>query len=234
MDDEDVQLIGQEAIILEDWMSKIHEDGVQDSDEETGKDGDDIEQSPIFKFLVGDGIGDEKEEEKKHVYTSRVPHNYTKKAFREAIVQALSAKYESPKNGEILEKHIYNATITLARLKGIPLKSADKNFQLTYASIAYDTLSSKSSIKDIIEQLKTGKIEWKALQFNGILAARSAEEADHTKDVVEGIHECSDCKRDGKVFNKTRNVQIQTRGGDEGMTTFVTCVMCRKMWKQAN
>jgi DNA-directed RNA polymerase subunit M/transcription elongation factor TFIIS len=177
---------------------------------------------------------EEKEEEKKHVYTSRAPHHYTKKAFREAIVKALSAKYESPKNGEILEKHVYNATITLARLKGIPLKSTDKNFQLTYASIAYDTLSSNSSIKDIIEQLKTGKIEWKAPQFNDILAARSAEEADHTKDVVEGIHECSDCKRNGKVFNKTRNVQIQTRGGDEGMTTFVTCVMCRKMWKQAN
>lgn len=181
-----------------------------------------------------DGGDDEDDPQVTHEYTTRQPHPYASKGFREKMAVALGNKYKNEKNGSILEKHIYNATIALARTKGIALKATDSEFQLTYASVAYEVLSSVEGIKDVIDRLKQGTVEWKAPQHNELVQARAAEEADHTQDVVEGIHECNDCKKAGRVFNKTRNTQIQTRGGDEGMTVFVTCVVCRKMWKQYN
>jgi DNA-directed RNA polymerase subunit M/transcription elongation factor TFIIS len=168
-------------------------------------------------------------------YAIRASHPYNNKGIREKIACDLGKKFKSEKNGTILEKHLYNASISLAEMKDIPLKSTDPEFQLVYASLAYETLASEGlGIKDIIENLKKGCIEWKAPQFKELLKDRAAEEADHTQDVSEGIHECNDCKKNGKVYNKTRSQQIQTRGGDEGMTVFVTCVMCRKMWKMYN
>jgi DNA-directed RNA polymerase subunit M/transcription elongation factor TFIIS len=180
---------------------------------------------------------DEEEEdsvETKHNYTTRLPHPYTNKGIRDKIAQQLGIKYKNEKNGGILEKHIYNAAIALCRLRNIPLKATDTGFQLVYSSVAYEVLSSVEGIKEVIERLKSGAVEWKAPRYRELLEARSTEEADHSQDVVEGIHECNDCKKAGRVFNKTRNTQIQTRGGDEGMTVFVTCVVCRKMWKQYN
>lgn len=174
------------------------------------------------------------DEQKKYEYIKREPYAYTDKSFRDKVKMKFVEKFKIPKNGEILEKHVYNASIALARVRGIPLRYTDVEFQLIYASLAYEILGSSANIKDIIEQLKNGKVEWKSPMYHDLVAARAAEEADHTKDVEEGIHECSDCKLKGRVYNKTRNVQIQTRGGDEGMTVFVTCVICRKMWKQYN
>lgn len=185
---------------------------------------------------VSHQLKDDEEEvhESTHTYASRQPHPYTSKGIREKIAAELGKKYKSEKNGAILEKHVYNAAIALARAKGVALKATDADFQLVYASVAYETLSSTETIKDVGERLKSGTVEWKNQQYRELIEARSAEEADHTEDVVEGIHECRDCKAAGRVYNKTRNTQIQTRGGDEGMTVFVTCVVCRKMWKQYN
>jgi DNA-directed RNA polymerase subunit M/transcription elongation factor TFIIS len=177
---------------------------------------------------------EEEEEDQKHIYTKRVAYAYTNKAFRDTVKAKFGEKFKSPKNGEILEKHVYNSAIATARTRGLTLKLTDPEFQLVYASLAYDILGSSIGIKDIIQHLKNGQVEWKAPMYHNLVAAREAEEADHTKDVVEGIHECSDCKSKGRIYNKTRNVQIQTRGGDEGMTVFVTCATCRKMWKQYN
>lgn len=47
-------------------------------------------------------------------------------------------------------------------------------------------------------------------------------------DFEEGIFECRDSKCGSK---KTISFQKQTRSADEGSTTFVKCVVCKKMWK---
>jgi len=173
------------------------------------------------------------EETVKHDYMNRTVYHYTSSKIRTKIAEELAVKYGS-KNGGIVEKHIYNATIGICRTKDIPLKTTDSRFQLTYASLAYDTLSSNEDIKQIVSNLKSYNVEWKYPKYKDLIEARLTEEADHSQDVVEGIHECSLCKKAGRIFNKTRNTQIQTRGGDEGMTVFVTCVICRTMWKQYN
>lgn len=181
---------------------------------------------------VGDDIEEEVEKKVKYTCEARTPYQYTSKNIRDKVSEKLSEKYG--KNGSILEKHIYNATISLCRLKDIPLKVSDHGFQLTYTSIVYEVLTTSEKLSDIVKRLKEGLVEWKSPKYCELVEARQTEEADHTQDVVEGIHECSDCKKAGRVFNKTRNIQIQTRGGDEGMTVFITCVVCRKMWKQYN
>lgn len=201
-----------------------------------------IDQEEDIVFFEGDDeltveVFQEDEEdviEKKHNYTSRTPHPYTSKMIREKIAQEFGKKFKSEKNGTIIEKHIFNATILVCRMKNIPLKATETNFQLVYASIAYEILASNEPLKELIERLKSGLVEWKSPNYRELIESRLTEEADHSQDVEEGIHECNDCKKAGRIFNKTRNTQIQTRGGDEGMTVFVTCVICRKMWKQYN
>lgn len=172
--------------------------------------------------------------ETKHNYSNRIPHPFTNQSIRDKIAKEFGNKYKNEKNGTILEKHVYNTTIMLCRLRNIPLKATDKNFQLVYASVAYEVLASQEGIKDVIERLKSGMVEWKSPVYRDLIEARLTEEADHSQDVVEGIHECNDCKNAGRVYKKTRNIQIQTRSGDEGMTVFVTCATCRKMWRQNN
>jgi len=47
-------------------------------------------------------------------------------------------------------------------------------------------------------------------------------------EAVEGEFVCSKCKS-----NKTTFFQLQTRRADEGITTFIQCVQCRRRWKQS-
>lgn len=206
-----------------------------EEDDYSGKtlEGDDDSGKP----LEDDGLDNEEvfeDEEKRIKYTceARIPYHYTSKNIRDKVSTKLTEKYG--KNGTIVEKHVYNTAISLCRLKDIPLKVSDHGFQLSYTSIVYEVLSTQESLTELIRRLKSGLVEWKSPKYAELVEARETEEADHTQDVVEGIHECSDCKKAGRVFNKTRNIQIQTRGGDEGMTVFITCVICRKMWKQYN
>ena len=49
-------------------------------------------------------------------------------------------------------------------------------------------------------------------------------------EVAEGAIDCNDCKSKNQEYNKTYSSQLQTRGGDEGITTFVQCFNCGQKW----
>tara|TARA_B110000483_G_scaffold243458_1_gene333372 strand:+ start:517 stop:954 length:438 start_codon:yes stop_codon:yes gene_type:complete len=49
---------------------------------------------------------------------------------------------------------------------------------------------------------------------------------DQTLELVEGVTKCNKCKS-----NKIYTYQMQTRSGDEAMTTFYVCSVCASKWK---
>jgi DNA-directed RNA polymerase subunit M/transcription elongation factor TFIIS len=99
---------------------------------------------------------------------------------------------------------------------------------MIYIGLAYDVLHSSESANEIAKNLKNGKVIWNSQRYQSLVEARTIEESDMTKDVAEGIYTCKCGSK------KTQSIQIQTRSGDEGMTSFITCVMCKKMWKINN
>lgn len=161
----------------------------------------------------------------------RTSKKYTSSTIRQNVAKQLGIKFNSEKNGEILEKHLYNATITLAKQKEIPLQKSNSDFQQLYAKIAYEVLNSNSPIKKLIEELKEGQLFWKAARFQSLIRNREAEENLMDQEVEDGIHQCNSCGS-----KKTKSCSIQTRSADEGMTVFVKCTnpKCGKMWKQYN
>ena len=49
---------------------------------------------------------------------------------------------------------------------------------------------------------------------------------ERTLELVEGVTKCNKCKS-----NKIYTYQMQTRSGDEAMTTFYVCSVCASKWK---
>lgn len=174
------------------------------------------------------------EEEKTYVYAKRIPYAYTRNDIQAQIATALGKKFNSVKNGQIVEKHITNASIYKAIFQHVQSRMSNEKFKQIYITIAYDVLNSSEKIQDIVEHLKTNQTIWNHPRHKTLFAMRDAEESDFTDEMEESIYECADCRRHNRVYNKTRSVSIQTRSGDEGMTLYISCMICRKVWKIYN
>lgn len=205
-------------------MSEI--DTLKDSDDE--KDTIDNQESTDSNDVI------EEEESKKYVYEKRTPYAYTKPDIQKQVAISLGAKFNSVKNGEIVEKFIVNASILKAIYCHIQSRMSNEKFKQIYISIVYDVLNSKDNIKDIISQLKNGHTIWNHPIHKNLFVIRETEESDFADEMEVGLYECGDCRRKGQVYNKTRSVSIQTRSGDEGMTLYISCMNCRKVWKIYN
>lgn len=80
------------------------------------------------------------------------------------------------------------------------------------------------AVKDAIE---TKELGWWDPTYTEV-AEKIAEFDSYLRkpfDIVAGVVKCPKCKSD-----KTFNVQRQTRGSDEPMTTFSTCSECLHKW----
>lgn len=208
----------------------------EDDDEDVEDDGESHTGSSSFILISQSSRAQtSSKNSKKKISYHRQQYEFEKEGFREKISQQLGKKFNSIKNGQILEKYIPHTCAHLCKIRGLPVKQSSLEFKFLYTSIAYEILTSpEKNIQKIVEKLKKHEVQWKSPEFKDLIDSRATEEADHTQDITEGIHECNDCKKNGRVYNKTQNIQIQTRSGDEGMTVFITCCTCRKMWKQFN
>lgn len=171
---------------------------------------------------------------KKIVYPSRYKPKYKNIKYTRATVEELIAKKmpKNPKNGSIVEKHIYNSAIySYKKMFNIAPTSTSDEFCRMYADIAFTIINriTSKNVKDIINILKENKTDWTDPVFADIVNKRKAEESVFTGEVEDGIHECRKCG--GK---KTKSCDMQTRSADEGATVFVFCVTCKNIWKFFN
>jgi len=89
--------------------------------------------------------------------------------------------------------------------------------KLQNGSISVNTLPTMDSWQMFPEK-------WELYELNS--TKRRQMNRDIDVDALEGIFECSKCKK-----NKTTYYQLQTRSADEPMTTFITCHICQKRWR---
>lgn len=88
-------------------------------------------------------------------------------------------------------------------------------------------LEDKKQLNEVLTEVKNNKLGWECSTFDP-MSVKLQEQDDFILmpfEIVEGVVKCSKCQS-----KKTFSVQRQTRGGDEPMTTFSTCVECGNNW----
>lgn len=94
-------------------------------------------------------------------------------------------------------------------------------------SVAGMLLKNPKNQKEILRNIKEGRIGWQSETFDKI--REKLEEHDdfimHPFEVVDGVVKCPKCGN-----SKTWSFQKQCRSSDEPMTTFSQCAICRFQW----
>lgn len=132
------------------------------------------------------------------------------------------------KSREALQKFICNAK-NLNIVEKTIFANCD-NCEEKYQTILYEVIFSIRQgvlLKNIIQTVKEKKFGWMHEAFDKV-AFEQKEQDDFTISpfqVEEGVLKCPRCSG-CKSFSYAK----QTRGADEPMTTFATCVTCKFKW----
>ena len=156
----------------------------------------------------------------------------------QGLVSAIEAKD--------IEIGIYNSTIDFASANRIPLSWHSDVFNEVYyakARCVFANLNSESYIANsaLIERLKDGEFyphdiasmtrehmypeNWRAIREAEDRRLQSAYEI--TQVAMSDQITCGNCKK-----KKVSYYELQTRGGDEAMSIFYTCLVCGHKWKR--
>ena len=141
-----------------------------------------------------------------------------------------------------LEKGIFNYTIQEAIRRKIIRKWKNRYFLQIYLDkfrTIYNNLKSDNIVQNeyLLEKVKNGEIKPKNLAFMShqeMFPEKWKEmiEKKIKRDTHEGVSmatdefKCFKCRK-----RKCSYYQLQTRSGDEPMTTFVSCLNCGNNWK---
>jgi len=159
--------------------------------------------------------------------------------FREKIIKAFYKIVQNNVKARNIEKSIYNKTIDESIEKTIIKKWDNYLFVQLYLNrlkYVYFILNND----EIVEKIKNGEIKAFEIAYithqqlypekwNSQIEERRARIENKYFPKIEAstdMYTCRKCKN-----NQCTYYQIQTRGADEPMTTFVTCITCGTRWK---
>ena len=159
--------------------------------------------------------------------------------FRQNVVKSLNDILNDETNSKNLEKGIYNYTIRIIKNKQLVCKWENILFEQLYI----DRLRSifiNLKTPYIIKMIENEDFQIHTLAFmthqemcperwdSLINAKRLRDENLCEIDLSAATDEfyCYKCKN-----RKCTYYQLQTRSGDEGMTTFIMCLVCGASWK---
>jgi DNA-directed RNA polymerase subunit M/transcription elongation factor TFIIS len=160
--------------------------------------------------------------------------------FRATIVDSISKVVKCDKKARNIEKSIYNKCLEEATKKIIIKRWDNKMFVLTYINKfkhVYFTLKNP----EIIEKLNSGALKTSEIAFKNheelypekwsILSEEKKFRLENKYfPKIEASTDSFVCKKCHST--KCTYTQVQTRSADESMTIFVTCLDCKKRWKQ--
>ena len=165
--------------------------------------------------------------------------------FRLRNRQLLNIHVQDIEKAKYLEKSIFNGTIEKATEENIVKKWNNHAFVMLYLNKlrgVHFNLKQNSHVKntDFLDKINAGEVDvrkvgymthqdmhpeiWKKLIQDKIARNKNFENVDMSSATSE--FKCYKCKKRKCVY-----YQLQTRGADEPMTCFVTCVVCGNNWR---
>ena len=162
-------------------------------------------------------------------------------AIRTNMVNKLNSILGNIGKSQIIEKSIFNRTITMSTDQDI-IRSWEnilfKNLYINKIVSIYTNLNNPDSL--LLKKINNNCINLDTIGimshsqlypelWDNLIKLRD-ERVNYifepVPDVCTDIYQCNRCKKRNCTF-----YQAQTRGADEPMTTFVTCNHCKKRWK---
>ena len=159
--------------------------------------------------------------------------------FRNNIRNKLGEILNNTEYGNNLERGIFNCSIQIAGEKHIVKKWENSYFVQLYINklrTIYINLKNPSVLALILQKkIKAHELAFMTHQemlpekWNYIIEDLKIKNQNKYVPKIEASTDnftCRNCKE-----KKCTHYQLQTRKGDEGMTTYVTCINCGNRWK---
>ena len=151
-------------------------------------------------------------------------------SYRTTGKSALNIVLNKETNINMIEKYVFETSEN----------QTDDNEQLEniYIQNIYQIVGDISrgvKLKDILSNIKNGKLGWEHSAFNEIKNRINEQDGfiENPFQVEEGIFQCKSIdKKTGKICGSKRvfSYTRQVRSSDEPMSVFSTCVQCGSKW----
>jgi transcription elongation factor S-II len=162
-------------------------------------------------------------------------------SLRERLASEFGGLLEDPRLGPNAERGVYNWAVDTASTRNIVRRWDNESFALLYlgrARALHWNLANTPSLKEgvaarTIKARDLGSLshpEMAPEMWKPVIEEKIARDMRNQDVLVEAaatdMFECRRCQK-----RRCTHYQLQTRSGDEAMTTFVNCLNCGNHWK---
>ena len=137
----------------------------------------------------------------------------TSEEYRLRVRNALKSKLSRDENINVFEKYIFQV-----------YGENDTDYLNNAFQVIYDV--DTNNMSDILKDLKDGRYGWKHKSLDTYRDIEYEQDAFIIQpfEIIEGVVECKCGSNRVYTFSK------QTRSGDESITTFNECLICKTKW----